>query len=306
VVDLHVDLSYQLNYKKRPFDRGSGQFVADELERAGVVGVVLPLYIPREVSPEGPRGLDLESSYARVLGSLIAHAVYSPPGCVGGKGRVRTWLAFEGATPLRADAQAVTSWVARGVRLFGLVHTYDNQLATSSGPRAPARSGLTEAGRALAERVHALGAFLDVSHASDRTVSDVLELARRAGAPVVASHSNSRSITPHRRNLSDQQVRAIAQTGGIIGVNFHSAFLAEGRRATLEDVVRHIRHLVAVAGVDHVAIGSDFEGDIRPPAELASATRFQSLAQALLKVGMTRRDVESIFHRNALKLLCKE
>ncbi len=306
VVDLHVDLSYQANYKHRAFAAGSGQYPAAALRRAGVRGVVLPLYIPRDVSPSGPRARDLETSYARVFGLLGRTEPYALPGCSARPGAVSTWLSFEGAAPLAADPDAVSGWVARGVRLFGLVHSYDNALASSSGARGGASFGLTDAGRRVVERIHAAGGIVDVSHASDRATMEIVRMAIAAKRPVVASHSNARRLAAHPRNLDDEQLRAIARTGGLVGVNFHSPFLARGRAATLDDVVRHVRYLVRLIGAEHVAVGSDFEGDIRPPPELAEVTGYQRLARALLApdVGLTRAEVEAILAKNALRLLC--
>ena len=307
VVDLHVDLSYQANYRGQDFSRGTGQYPAAELQRAGVVGVVLPLYIPRDVSPTGPRPEDLERSYGRVFAELSGVAPYRLPGCVGASDRVQTWLALEGSAPLADRPGDVARWIARGVRLFGLVHGYDNRLATSAGmARASRRSGkgLSDEGRALVARVHALGGMVDVSHASDRATQEVLELARAAGAPVVATHSDSRAVYDHARNLRDEQVRAIAATGGVVGVNFHSGYLTGAPRARIADVVRHVLHFVRLVGAEHVAIGSDFEGGIRPPSGLEDVSGYQRLAVALLDAGMSREQVERVFAKNALELLC--
>ncbi len=306
VVDLHVDLSYETNYKGHAFDHGVGQYVASEIQSGGVEGVVLPLYIPRNVSPTGPRMQDLESSYQRVFDLLTRTPPYALPGCRPEKGRVRTWLSFENANPLAADPGAVTRWVARGVRLFGLVHTYDNDLATSSGSGHREKTGLTTKGRDVAERVIAAGGILDVSHASDAATRDMIDLSLSHGVPVVASHSDARALANHPRNLTDAQIRDIARSGGIVGVNFHSPFLAVGRRATLEDVVRHVKHMVKIAGIDHVAIGSDFEGGIHPPRALKSAADFQVLAAALLEAGFDRGEVAKVFHENALRVLCRK
>lgn len=304
VVDLHVDLSYEVNYKGKSFVRGSGQYIADELERSGVVGVVLPLYIPRDVSPSGPRMIDLESSYRRVFDLLGRTPPYALPGCTRQKRPVQTWLAFEGAAPLATDPGAITEWIARGVRLVGLVHTYDNALATSSGPRPQSKSGLTARGRRIAARVLRAGALLDVSHASDAATRDLISMSRAAGVPAVATHSDARALSPNPRNLTNAQIRAIARTGGVIGVNFHSPFLVAHRAAKLSDVVREVRYMVRVAGIDHVAIGSDFEGGIRPPRALSNVTGFPRLARALLAAGLARSDVKKIFHENALRVLC--
>ncbi len=306
VVDLHVDLSYETNYKGHRFDHGVGQYVASEIQAGGVVGVVLPLYIPRDVSPTGPRMQDLESSYNSVFDLLTRTPPYALPGCRPEKGRVRTWLSFENANPLAAHPEAVTRWVARGVRLFGLVHSYDNDLATSSGSGHYEKHGLTAKGRDVAERVLRAGGILDVSHASDAATRDMIALSLSHGVPVVASHSDARALANNPRNLTDAQIRDIGKSGGVVGVNFHSPFLAVGRRATIHDVVRHIQHMVKIAGIDHVAIGSDFEGGIRPPRRLRSAAHFQALATALLRAGFDRSQVAKVFHENALRVLCRK
>src|SRR6185436_5980965 len=134
-------------------------------------------------------------------------------------GQVRTWLSFEGAAPLLGDPEAVLRWVVRGVRLFGLVHTRSNELASSSNDARPSY-GLTEAGRKLVHQVHAAGAYVDISHASDRAAREVLALAKQDQAPVFATHSNARRLADHPRNLSDELLTAVAKSGGLVGVNF--------------------------------------------------------------------------------------
>lgn len=305
VVDLHVDLSYQVNYKGRDLARGVGQYVAADLLRSGVRGVVLPLYIPRSVSPEGPRTEDLEASRKHLLDLLPQTAPYALPGCApSDDDHVRTWFAFEGAAPLASDPESVNAWIEKGVRVFGLVHTYDNALATSSGTRPAPSTGLTERGREVVRRIQSAGGIVDVSHMSDAAAADVIELARGASVPVIATHSNARKLADHPRNLNDQLLRAIAATGGVVGVNFHSPFVVKGRAARIDDVVRQVQYLVRVAGEDHVALGSDFEGDIRPARGLADVRGFPKLAVALRRAGLGAEQVRKVFSGNALRVLC--
>ena len=305
IIDLHVDLSYQYNYQGKPFASATGEFKASDLERAGVRGVVLPLYVPRDVSPQGPRVRDLEHSYASVFGALLTTPPYALPGCAASAGKVSTWLSFEGAAPLAPRPDDVALWVARGVRLFGLVHSYDNELAGSSGEPGSQQRGLSRAGRALAQRIVQLGGVLDVSHASDRSADELIELGRRGGVPVVASHSNARALAPHARNLTDAQIRGIAATGGVVGLNLHQRFLARrGATAELTDLVRQVRHIKRLVGVDHLALGSDFEGGIRPVPGLGNIAELQNLAEALRADGLSEPEIEQIFYKNALRVLC--
>jgi membrane dipeptidase len=304
VVDLHTDLSYQVNFRGRTFADGVGQFRAGDLARAGVVGVVLPLFVPRDASASGPRLADLERSYLRVFSALATTQPYRLPGCIPRGGGVRTWLAFEGAGPLAGQPNELRDFAARGVRLAGLVHTRKNELATSSGD-ASVQAGLSAAGREFATAAMSLGMVLDVSHASEHATRELTALARAASMPVIATHSNARALAEHPRNLRDAELRAIAETGGVVGVNFHSPFLARGRTATLADVVAHVRYLARVMGPAHVAIGADFEGDSRPPAELADVRGYQRLARALERDGMSAADVSRVMSGNALRVLCR-
>jgi membrane dipeptidase len=304
VVDLHVDLPYQLGFHGKPLREGSGQAALTALRAGAVSGVVLPLFVPRDVSPTGPRKSDLEDSYLRVLSELFHGQGLELPGCGRAPG-IRTWLSFEGAGPLADAPESLAAWVARGIRIVGLVHTEHNALASSSGDAHPADYGLTEAGKQLLRRAHALGVAVDVSHASDRAVSDVLALARETGGVVVATHSNARALCDHPRNLGDDQLRGIAATGGVVGLNFHAPFVVRGRPATLADVVRQALYLVKVAGVEHVALGADFEGGIRPARGLEDASRFPDLARALRRAGLSEAGVRKLFAENALRVLCR-
>ena len=304
VVDLHVDLSYQFNFKARNFAAESGQFSIQSLQRGGVTGVVLPLYVPRNASQAGPRVADLERSYQRVSQALLHSPPFGPPGCSPKAGAVRTFYAFEGAGPLADDPASLVLWAKRGLRIVGLVHTYGNELASSSGDPEPKPHGLTDKGRVFVRKAFGLGLIVDVSHASDRALEDVVAVANEEHGVVVATHSNARALADHPRNLRDAQLRAIAATGGVIGVNFHGPFLARGRRARVSDVVRQLQHMRSVVGPDHLAIGSDFEGDIHPPEELRDASRYPVLAAALARAGFTAVEVRKIFAENALRVLC--
>lgn len=306
VIDLHVDLPYQLGFHGKPMAQGTDQASLRNLEAGMVSGVVLPLFVPRDVSPSGPRASDLEQQYLRVHAEMqVPRAGFALPGCQQSGGGVRTWLAFEGAGPLAAAPDSLTAWVARGVRVVGLVHTEHNALASSSGDKRRVKHGLTPAGRELVRRAHALGVPVDVSHASDLTLSDVLSLARQTHGVVIATHSNARQLAEHPRNLTDEQLRGIAATGGVVGVNFHGPFVVRGRPATIDDVVAQVLYMVRVAGVEHVAIGADFEGGIKPARGLETAAKLPNLAQALQKAGLSDSAIAGVFSQNALRVLCR-
>ena len=305
-VDLHVDLSYQYSYHDKPFESATGQFVENRLIDAGVFGVVLPLFVPATVSTQGPTLGELTRSYSRLSERLKQSSVYLEPGASGEIGRVRTWLSLEGSAPLADDLDSVTTWVERGVRVFGLVHSSDNVLAASATGKTKQTGGLTPVGRQLVERIHRSGGIVDVSHASMRAALEVAELGRRDGVPVVATHSNAYALTPNPRNLTDEVARAIARTGGVIGVVFHSRFLRSKGQASVTDVVRHIQYLIGLVGVSHVGVGSDFEGGIMPARGLEDVSKLSTLADALRTAGLSADAVEAVLSDNALRILERE
>ncbi len=302
-VDLHVDLPYQRNFKHSELLSGTGQFSAAAAVAGGLYGVVFPLFVPFRVSANGPRAIDYESSWQQFELGLSQQSIYARPGTEPRVDQVRTFYSFEGMGPFNDDREVLARWMQRGVRLFGLVHNQHNALAAAAMDRHSADFGLTALGRRVVNQIYDLGGIVDVSHASDRAARDILEIAERLGKPVVASHSNARRLLNHPRNLSDELIDRIAETGGLVGVNFHSSFLVKGRRATLADVVKQIQYVTARVGTEHVGIGSDFEGDIRPPVGLATAGDVQQLARALEAGGMVAKDVKAVIGGNALRLL---
>jgi membrane dipeptidase len=306
VVDLHVDLSYQVNFKGQTVGRGTGQYDVRWLREAGVNGVILPLYVPREVSDRGPQMVHLEDSFAQMKRLLPGTRAYHGDLCGAHPATTGVQFAFEGAEPIGWELGSVERWAGRGIKLFGLVHSYDNALASSSGQGpGPSGYGLSRRGAEVVRRVHRAGGMVDISHASDAAVEDVIAQAMAAGRPVVATHSNARALAPHPRNLSDEQLRAVAATGGLVGINFHSRFLlGTAGVASLSDVVKHTLHVARVAGIDHVAIGSDFEGGILPARGLEDIRGFPLLAAALRSAGMGEADVARVFGANAKRVLC--
>ncbi len=201
-------------------------------------------------------------------------------------------LATEGLHALDADLRSVDTLHAAGFRMLGLTHFFDNPVAGSA--HGVDKGGLTLFGRAVIRRMEALGIVVDLAHASPRTVDDVLAMATR---PVVVSHGGVQATCPGPRNLTDDQLRRIAATGGLVGIGYWDGAVCEiGARATARAIV----HAVRVAGLDHVALGSDFDGATTVPfdgAELAQLT------QALLDEGLTPAQVAAVMGGNVERFL---
>lgn len=169
-------------------------------------------------------------------------------------GQLALVLALEGIECIGPHLELLDTMYRLGVRCIGLCHWGRTLYADGSGEDA-AGSRLSSVGVAAVQRIWELGLALDLSHLGWRGIDHVLELGT---GPVFASHSCCRALNDHHRNLSDDHLRAIAASGGVVGVNFLAGFLRADARATLDDLLDHIEHVATVAGIDHAAIGSDF------------------------------------------------
>src|SRR5918911_1470222 len=226
--------------------------------------------------------------------------------CVAGA-PLRAILHHEGAEPIEPDLSNLEGWYERGLRSIGLVWSRPNAFASGAQGRYPGSAdvgpGLTRAGRALVDACGRLGIALDVSHLNTRGLRGVL---RRARGPVVATHSNAHAVCPASRNLTDAELRAIAATGGVVGICFSVGMLRpDGRldtRTPLADVVRHVDHVAAVAGIDHVALGSDFDGAVIPD-EIGDVTGLPRVLEALRAAGCDDEALRKIAHGNWLRVL---
>lgn len=303
VVDLHVDLPWQVHFKGRSMRLDEGHATLATLAAGHYGGIVLPIYLPDQTHPDGAHIEDADAVLGTITSIVAAHAELLPLGAARAEpGRISTFLSIEGAGAFAADITQIDRFIDRGVRLISPNHGKNTRLS-SSATGDKVSFGLTELGKQFCERVYARGALIDVSHLSDAAFADLVPIAAAHGAPIVATHSNARAVANHPRNLTDAQLRIIGQTGGVAGLNFHAPFVNGKSEASLEDVVAQLDHMVRVAGVDHVAIGSDFDGGITPAKGLDDASALPALAAHLIRRGMASDDVLKIFSLNALRIL---
>lgn len=209
-----------------------------------------------------------------------------------GRGVVGALLAIEGAHALNDDPGSVDLLAEAGYRMISPAHFFDTAFGGSAhGVR---RGGLTETGREMVRRMEARGMVVDVAHASEATIDDVLTVATR---PVIASHTGVRGTFDSPRNLSDAHLAGIAASGGVAGIGFWDA--ATGGQ-DVDAIVRAIRHALDVAGPDHVALGSDFDGAVATPFD---ATGLPMLTDALLRSGLDDGTVRAVMGANALRVV---
>lgn len=253
--------------------------------------------------------------------------------------KIAAFLTLEGGHQIDDDLAVLRMYYRMGIRAMTLTHFRNNNWADSSTDK-PAHNGLTDFGKDVVREMNRLGMIVDVSHVSDKTFYDALAVTTK---PVILSHSSCRAISDIPRNVTDDMLRAIAKNGGVIGINFGEGFInekdAEALRAsitqlsqmpnligkplddyaakdfdsefasrlkvvaTVDDVAAQVDHAVKIAGIDHVGIGSDFDGIQGPPNGLDDVSKMPALVAALLKRGYSEADIKKILGGNHLRVI---
>jgi len=254
-------------------------------------------------------------------------------------GKISVFLTVEGGHTIDDDLRVLRMYYQLGVRSMTLTHSRNNNWADSATDK-PVHNGLTDFGREVVREMNRLGMLVDVSHVADKTFYDTLSVTSK---PVIVSHSSMRAISPVPRNVTDEMLWALAKNGGVIGISFGEGFVnpkdaealesaiktetagpaltgralddyaAEDVRnlfgtrlkvaATVADVADHIDHAVRIAGIDHVVMGSDFDGVSGPPNGLDDVSKMPALIEVLLERGYAERDVKKILGENYLRVI---
>jgi membrane dipeptidase len=321
VVDAHNDLllTTVLDYlgERATFK----QRWIPELREGGVDVQVVPVYTEAH-NPEAAlrETLRLIAAFHREVGANPGDVA----ACISGdeirravnEGKIAMVLALEGASCLGPDASLVPLFHRLGVRMISFTHMGRSWLADGSGENGTG-GRLTRAGVQVLAEMERLGIVMDVSHLGVAGTDHVLELAHR---PVIASHSSAHALRAHHRNLTDEQLRAIAATGGVIGVNLLPAFI-DPTTPTIDRAVDHVEHMAEIAGAEHVGLGPDFiveifddtypkevpliiEGvDARQPIPgLFSSRHLPALTEAMVRRGFTEAQLEGILGANFLRV----
>ena len=224
-----------------------------------------------------------------------------------GEGKVASVLGMEGGHAIENSLGALRAYFDLGARYMTLTHSGNNDWADSATDD-PEHDGLTEFGTEVIREMNRMGMLVDLSHTSPATMNDVLDVAE---APVIYSHSSAQALTNHLRNVPDQVLRRLPENGGVVMVTFVPEFVSEANRthegpgdaprATLADVADHIEHIRDVAGIDHVGIGSDFDGISSTPVGLEDVSTFPTLFAELSRRGWSEEDLAKLAGGNVLK-----
>ncbi len=259
------------------------------------------------LSPLGNRGVidaqidQLEGACARAEGQgagLRKCDDASEVEAVNARGAVAALLGIEGAHALDGDLHAIEHFARRGVRYLGLLHFSANEAGFPAyGFRRRDEGGLTAWGKDLVRACESLGVIVDLAHINRRGWFDVCAMATR---PLYCTHTGVLGVHQHWRNVDDEQLRAVAKTGGAVGVIFVPRFLGGDG---LGPVVAHLRHMVDVGGEDLPALGSDYDGMVIPTRGLEDISCMPALTTAMLDSGLSERVVKKILRENALRVL---
>jgi membrane dipeptidase len=221
-----------------------------------------------------------------------------------GRGRHAAFFGIQGGNALDRDLEALDLIPDDLVLRITLVHLTSSRLGATSAPGFSRRDqGLSSFGRDFVRRLNEKRIFVDLAHLSRRGFFDAVRV-HDPSKPLIVTHTGVRGVHPHWRNLDDEQLRAIAATGGTVGVIYHSSFLGDRRSGrSSEAVLRHLDHIIATVGEEHASLGSDWDGAITPPRDLRSPLELPRLVEGMLRRGWSAERVGKILGGNFLRAL---
>ena len=305
-IDAHQDIAFHVRHYKRDFENPEVpcMITLPGLKQSGARVVFNTIFIHPKHKPAGSVAeamaqLDVyDNIYREHSESVFQIRNRRDIDRLHEEEKIGFFTLMEGADPV-SDPEHLLEYQKRGVRAVGL--SWNNRNIYASGPES--KEGLSDKGGELLRQMNALGITLDLSHLNEKCFWESVELTELIP---VATHSNSRALVDHPRNLRDEQLRAISERGGVTGVVFYGKFLRQGNGlATLEDIYAHIDHIISVCGEDHVGVGTDMDGaPIKDfPEEMRHISKLPALSEYLLGKGYPRGVVEKIMGMNFLRVI---
>ena len=308
-LDSHVDTPMFFSEGVR-FDHRDPKVKVDmhKLTEGRMDSVIMAAYLRQEErSEEGHRAatekarsllMQIKEMVDGVRGAQIA---YTPKDAfrIKSRGQKAIFLGIENGYAIGHDLSLIEDFRRMGVAYMTLCHNGDNDICDSASRSNGEHGGLSAFGRDVVREMNRVGMMVDLLHAAESTFYDVLDVSQE---PVICSHSSSRLLCDHPRNLTDDQLRAIAEVGGVAQATFYPGFLRTDGEATIKDAVRHILHMIDVAGVDHVGVGSDFDGDGGVPG-LNDESEMINLTRRLMAEGFGPTVLKKIWGGNIVRVM---
>lgn len=343
IIDGHNDTILSLLFKERGGGRDffeksdEGHIDFPRAKKGGLGGGFFAVFVPsprpmegwpgRDIKPDGsyyiPLPDPLEQRYARDFATKALRKLYAVEAEAKGEikivrtiddlktcledGTFAMILHFEGVEAIDTDLDALHVFYQAGLRSVGITWSRPNAFGYGvpfAFPRDPDTGpGLTDAGKALVKECNQLGVMIDLSHLNEKGFWDVATL---SDAPLVATHSNAHTLAATPRNLTDKQLDAVKESGGIVGINYHIGFLREDGRSdkktSLKEIVRHAAYIADRIGIEHVGLGSDFDGATMPQ-DLKDAAGLPKLMKALKEHGFDKKALKKIANENWVRVL---
>ncbi|WP_018248634.1 dipeptidase [Orenia marismortui] len=309
LIDLHCDTIYRIFNNEISSNLRKNQFQVDieKLKRADSMAQFFALFLDLEEIDKKASPLEhclamLDRFYQEIDRNKDQIAIaknYQDLITNKKNNKISAFLSIEEGEVLEGTLANLRNFYRLGVRLITLTWNYPNSIGYPNCKKEYMNKGLSTFGKKVICEMNHLGMLIDVSHLSDGGFYDVAKLSSQ---PFIASHSNSRSIKDHSRNLSDDMIKILANKGGIMGINFAADFLGSSEISRVNDMIKHISHIKKVGGIDVIAIGSDFDGiDCR--LEINNIAKIARLTDALKKANFTFDEIEKIYYKNAQRVI---
>lgn len=306
VIDFHCDTVYEIHHGQKEQNLYENDLKVDivKLQKSNVMAQVFALFFDlEEVKKQSKTPLQYAYEMKQTFDDQInqyssyIHKAYNYEDIVKNhkENKVSALLSIEEGGVLEGKLTNLKTIYEWGVRLLTLTWNYPNEI----GFPHSREGGLTYFGQEIVQYMNELGMLIDVSHLSDEGVWDVLSISKQ---PILASHSNSRSVCAHSRNLTDEMIREIANRGGLIGINLYGLFLGNESYSNIDDVIKHINHIHQVGGIESIALGGDFDGFIGE-IEVYNAGEWAKLIDRLKKNNMSDQQIDKITYKNGLRLI---
>ncbi len=306
IIDAHCDvLNKLLVHPELDFVRGQEglDVTFERMQKSGIRVQNFAVYLPERWSAEFRYVLEsIDLFHERVLSLPQMRFIRTPSDLrlsMDGD-RIGALLSLEGVDSLQGNLAYLRILFHLGVRIVGV--TWNRANWAADGVLEPRKGGFTAAGMDLIKECNRLGMIMDVSHLSEKGFWELLESSRK---PVIASHSNASAISPRLRNLSDDQIRSLIRTGGVMGITFVPPFVSEEQPVPIDRILRHIDHVCALGGRCHIGFGSDFDGIKEWIVGLEHAGRYDRLVNLLLR-HYREEDVELFLHGNWFRYFMKQ
>ena len=308
IVDGHCDTLLELYRNTRSFweENKKGHLDWPRLQKGLLNLQFMSIYIEPQYKPYGAlcRALELIDYYRHLLlegeGKLSTVMTKNDLQSLNNnEPRLSIVLSIEGGEALEGKLSTLRILFQLGIRSITLTWNQRNQLADGMGETVT-KGGLTTFGREVVREMNRLGMLIDIAHLSEAGFWDVLSLSER---PVAVTHACCAALHEHARNLTNEQLQALAENEGIIGINYCPYFLGKQKKITIDHVIAHLEYAVSVAGINHVGLGSDFDGIDKVPQGLENVAKVPALIEKMLQRGWHEEEVEKIMGGNFIRVL---